>query len=327
MSKQYAPPFTINTAIIKLVADIAQLIGSISVSEGAGRAIQLHRTNRIKTIHGSLAIEGNTLNESQITAILEGKRVIAPIRDIQEVRNAIKAYDIIETLDPYSIEDLLSCHRILMTALLDTPGRFRTAGVGVMKGKKVIHMAPSADRVPYQIRDLLCWLKTTDHHPLIASSVFHYEFEFIHPFDDGNGRMGRLWQTLILYKWKSLFLNLPVESLIHEHQTQYYNAINNSSLHADSAVFIEFILQNIYNALKFLQTPEVAPHVTPEVKKLLAVLKGEMGRSEIQKKLGLKDQKHFRNAYLRPAISEGFIEMTRPDKPRSRLQKYRKTRG
>jgi len=171
----------------------------------------------------------------------------------------------------------------------------------------------------------LHWLKTTDHHSLIAGSVFHYEFEFIHPFEDGNGRMGRLWQTLILSKWNSVFANIPVESLVYEHQAEYYAALNQSTNNAESSPFIEFMLRMILDALKDVSAPEVAPEVTPEVKKMLLVIDKEMTRKEIQAKLGLKDEKHFREKYLQSALKNGLIEMTIPNKPNSRLQKYRLT--
>lgn len=325
MKSSYTPPFTITSAIISLIAEISHMTGRLSVIEEVSNNLRLRRINRIRTIQGSLAIEGNTLTEEQITAILEGKRIIAPPREIQEVRNAIKAYDRFDEWDPCSKNDLLGAHRILMTGLLDNPGAFRTGSVGIMAGQALVHMAPAADRVPYLMNDLLHWLKTTDQHPLIAGSVFHYEFEFIHPFEDGNGRMGRLWQTLILGKWNPLFANVPVESLVYEHQAEYYAALNKSTENGESSIFIEFMLRMILHAVKHLSTPEVNPEVTPEVKKMLLIMDGEMTRKQIQAKLGLKDEKHFRKKYQQPAVAQGFIEMTVPDKPNSRLQKYRIT--
>jgi len=325
MTQNYTPPFNISSTIVSLVAEISQILGRLAVLDDVSNNLRLRRINRIRTIQGSLAIEGNTLSVEQITAILEGKRVMAPPREIQEVRNAIKAYEVLEKWKPYSKDDLLSAHSILMSALLDLPGTFRTGGVGVMAGQTVVHLAPPADRVPHLMNDLLQWLKETNQHPLIAGSVFHYEFEFIHPFEDGNGRMGRLWQTLILSNWNPLFSAIPVESLVYEHQAEYYAALNKSTKNAESSVFIEFMLKMILGAVRSLSTPEVRPDVTPEVKKMLSVLNGEMTRKEIQQKLGLKDEKHFRTAYQQPAIAQGLIEMTVPDKPNSRLQKYRIT--
>jgi Fic family protein len=325
MSENYIPPFNITAAMISLVAEISQMIGRLSVLEESSQIFRLRRTNRIRTIQGSLAIEGNTLSVDQITAILEGKRVVAPSREIQEVRNAVMAYDQLDKWQPSSREDLLDAHRVLMTALLDNPGNFRTGGVGIMAGQTVVHLAPPADRVPYLMNNLLRWIKTTDHHPLIAGSVFHYEFEFIHPFEDGNGRVGRLWQTLILCKWNPLFAHIPVESLVYEHQAEYYAMLNKSTENGESSVFIEFMLRMIRGAIASLSTPGVTPEVTPEVRKMLSIMKGEMTRKKIQQILGLKDEKHFRTAYQQPAIAAGLIEMTVPDKPNSRLQKYRIT--
>jgi Fic family protein len=285
--------------------------------------LRLRRINRIRTIHGSLAIEGNTLSEAQITAILEGKRVIAPPREVQEVKNALAAYDRFHTWKPEGEKDMLEAHRILMSGLIDEAGLYRHGGVGVMAGSQVIHMAPPADRVPHLMADLFTWLAATDAHPLIASSVFHYEFEFIHPFADGNGRMGRLWQSLILARWNPLFADIPVESLIFEHQAEYYAALQESTQKTDSAPFIAFMLRMILDTVT-TSTPEVAPEVTPEVR-LLSVLAGEMTRQQIKEALGLKDDEHFRKAYLLPALDAGLIEMTIPDKPRSSKQKYRLT--
>jgi Fic family protein len=320
---KYQPPYTITPEILNRVAAISEAIGRLTVLTDQARALRLRRINRIRTIHGSLAIEGNTLSEAQITAILEGKRVIAPPREVQEVKNALAAYDRFHTWKPEGEKDMLEAHRILMSGLIDEAGLYRHGGVGVMAGSQVIHMAPPADRVPHLMADLFTWLAATDAHPLIASSVFHYEFEFIHPFADGNGRMGRLWQSLILARWNPLFADIPVESLIFEHQAEYYAALQESTQKTDSAPFIAFMLRMILDTVT-TSTPEVAPEVTPEVR-LLSVLAGEMTRQQIKEALGLKDDEHFRKAYLLPALDAGLIEMTIPDKPRSSKQKYRLT--
>ncbi|MFO7604930.1 MAG: Fic family protein [Desulfurivibrionaceae bacterium] len=319
----YQPPYTITPEILNRVAAISEAIGRLTVLTDQARALRLRRINRIRTIHGSLAIEGNTLSEAQITAILEGKRVIAPPREVQEVKNALAAYDRFYTWKPEAEKDLLEAHRILMSGLIDEAGMYRHGGVGVMAGRQVIHMAPSADRVSHLMGDLFGWLATTDAHPLIASSIFHYEFEFIHPFADGNGRMGRLWQSLILARWNPLFADIPVESLIFEHQVEYYHALQESTKQTDSAPFVAFMLRMILDTVT-TSTPEVAPEVTPEVR-LLSVLTSEMTRQQLKGALGLKDDEHFRKAYLLPALNAGLIEMTIPDKPRSSKQKYRLT--
>jgi len=320
----YQPPYTITPEILNRVASISEAIGWLTVLTDQAKALRLRRINRIRTIHGSLAIEGNTLSEAQITAILEGKRVIAPPREVQEVKNALAAYDRFYTWKPSSEKDLLEAHRILMSGLIDEAGVYRHGGVGVMAGQQVIHMAPPADRVPHLMADLFAWLVATDAHPLIASSVFHYEFEFIHPFADGNGRMGRLWQSLILTRWNPLFADIPVESLIFEHQPEYYQAIQESTQKTDSAPFIAFMLRMILDTVTS-SAPQVSPQVTPQVGELMAAIRGEMGREALQSALGLSDRKSFRERYLKPALTDGLIEMTIPDKPNSRLQKYRLT--
>jgi Fic family protein len=320
----YQPPYTITPEILNRVAAISEAIGRLTVLTDQARALRLRRINRVRTIHGSLAIEGNTLSEAQITAILEGKRVIAPPREVQEVKNALAAYDRFDSWKPESEKDLLEGHRMLMSGLIDKAGLYRHGGVGVMAGKQVIHMAPPADRVPHLMKDLFGWLSATDAHPLIASSVFHYEFEFIHPFADGNGRMGRLWQSLILARWNPLFADIPVESLIFENQAEYYQAIQESTQKSDSAPFIAFMLRMILDTVTS-SAPQVSPQVTPQVGELLAAIRGEMGREALQSVLGLSDRKSFRERYLKPALAEGLIEMTIPDKPNSRLQKYRLT--
>ena len=316
----YQPPYTITPTIVRLVSEISAGIGRLSAQADTAKTLRLRRINRIRSIQGSLAIEGNTLSEEQITAILDGKRVIAQPREIQEVRNAIVAYECFEQWRPHAEEELLEAHRILMAGLVDEAGAYRRGGVGVMAGGRIIHMAPPAHRVPTLMRDLLQWLHTTDQHPLISSSVFHYEFEFIHPFADGNGRMGRLWQTLILFRWNPMFSHIPVESLVHEHQAEYYQALQSATSQTDSAPFIEFMLRMILDAV-ITSTPQV----TPQVSELLAAIQGEMSREALQAALGLLDRKSFRERYLKPALAAGLIAMTIPGKPNSRLQKYRLT--
>lgn len=323
MNAPYEPPCTLTPTIVTWVARIAEAVGQLSVRLADARDLRLRRINRVRTIHGSLAIEGNTLSEAQITAILNGKRIIAPPREIQEVRNALDAYDHFAKWQPAREADLLAAHRTLMAGLIDDAGAWRRGGVGVMAGGKVIHMAPPANRVPTLMRQLLRWLAASDSHPLIASAIFHYEFEFIHPFSDGNGRMGRLWQTLILARWSPLFGDIPVESLVYEHQADYYRAIQDSTRQSDAAPFVEFMLGMILDAVK--ATPQVAPQLTPQVGRLLAAIQGEMSRDALQSALGLRDRKSFRERYLGPALQDGLIEMSIPDKPNSRLQQYRLT--
>ena len=314
----YKPPYVITPIIVSLVAKISEKLGQLSVLKTQENNLYLRRINRIRTIQGSLAIEGNTLTEMQITAVLDGKAVIAPPREVQEVRNAIKAYEKLTKWRPTSQQDLLAAHQTLMQGLIDDVGQYRNTGVGIMKGKKVIHMAPSAECVNGLMFDLFDWLACSDEHPLILSSIFHYEFAFIHPFADGNGRMGRLWQTLILSQWQDIFSYLPVESLIYAHQDDYYLALQQSTKQANSAPFIEFILQMILDSCN-----EDTPQVTPQVKQLISIINGEMSKEELMFALSLKDARNFRQRYLLPAISNNLIEMKQADKLNSPTQKYR----
>ena len=215
------PPFAITSHLLALAERIGEAIGRAEEA-ALSTDLRLRRINRIRTIRGSLAIEGNTLSEEQISTILDGKPVVAPLREVQEVRNAINAYDRYPRWHPGSEADLLNAHKVLMAGLLDAPGHYRHGEVAVTGAREVHHIGPLAERVPHLLTALLSWLGSTTEHPLIASSVFHYEFEFTHPFEDGNGRMRRLWQTLILTRWKPLFTDVPVESLIHARQREYY---------------------------------------------------------------------------------------------------------
>ena len=317
----HGPPYRITADILSRVAEIAEAVGRAEAG-GPSQDLRLRRINRIRTIQGSLAIEGNILTEQQISTILDGKPVVAPLRDVQEARNAIKAYDRYERWDPGSEADLLNAHEILMAGLVDAPGRYRGGRVAVMGQDGIQHVGPPAGRVLSLMAELLAWLRGTDDHPLIASSVFHYEFEFIHPFEDGNGRMGRLWQTLILNRWKTLFAHVPVESLVRARQGEYYQAIRESSSQGESTPFVAFMLDTILAAVR---TPQEAPHVTPQVRRLVSVLVGEMSRRDILHALGLSDRKSLRQRYLMPALQDGYVEMTRPDAPTARNQKYRLT--
>lgn len=248
---QYKPPFTVSNKMLALVANISEAIGRLSVNfvNEEEHELRLRKINQMRAIQGSLAIEGNTLTVEQITSILDGKRIIAPPKEVQEAHNAISTYKELLKWQPSSEHDLLIAHRKLMLGLMPDAGMWRSGGVGVMLGDKVVHMAPPADLVPRLMADLLTWLAQTDYSPLIASCIFHYEFEFIHPFADGNGRIGRLWQTLILSKWREVFINIPVESLVYQHQADYYQAINQSTKQTDCAPFVEFMLQMIWNAI------------------------------------------------------------------------------
>ena len=249
----YTPPFHITEKIANLTAEIAEKVGSISATIGDIPHPKLRKENRIKTIQSSLAIENNTLSIEQVTAIVEGKRVLGSPQEIQEVKNAFETYEHLLTFDPYFDRDLLLAHQILMNELVKDNGKFRSKSVGISDGSNIIHVAPPSERVPYLVNDLLLWIENSQLHPLIKSCVFHYEFEFIHPFSDGNGRMGRLWQTLILTDWKPLFAWIPVETIIKENQKEYYQALQSADNSGDSTIFIEFMLKSILHAVEDLQ--------------------------------------------------------------------------
>ena len=251
-------PFQINTKILKMTAEISELVGHMGTLTETARSPQLRRNNRIKTIYSSLAIEQNTLSMEQVTAVLSGKRVLAPPKDIAEVQNAFEIYDRLEELGPYSVDDLLAAHSVMVRGLRDDAGEFRSRSVGVVDSHgNVLHFGTLPAYVPQLVTELLEWTEHDENPLLIKSCVFHYEFELIHPFSDGNGRVGRLWHTLLLSKWNQLFAWVPVESIIHDRQSEYYRAINESNQAADSTKFIEFMLSAIKSAL--LEITDAAP--------------------------------------------------------------------
>ena len=253
----YIPLFTITAEILNLVAEISGQVGQLNT--GAFNASpQLRKQNRIKTITGTLAIEGNMLSEEQITAIVEGKPVLGSVRELAEAKGAVAAYEGLVNFKADNMNDLLTAHGLMMEDILTGAGQFRDDAVGIHKGGKVHHVAPPAHKVSGLMADLLQWLRQAKDHPLITSCVFHYEFEFIHPFSDGNGRMGRLWQTLILSQWQPLFLSLPLESVIKDNQSSYYHALEQADEQADSTPFIYFILGVIAKTLA-----QNAPAKTP----------------------------------------------------------------
>ena len=263
---EYQPPFTVTPLILNQVIEVGELMGHWAVMAGRASPL-LRKENRIRIIQASLAIEHNSLSADQVTALMEGKRVLAPAKDIQEVRNAILAYEKMSEWKSHQLSDLLNAHQILMAGLVDNPGRLRSGNVGVYREKQLIHMAPPASQLPRLIDELLYWLKATEIHPLIAGAVFHYEFEFIHPFADGNGRMGRLWQTLILSEWRAELAWLPVETLIHYRQDRYYQVLGQCDRQSNCTAFIEFILGNMICALKegLAQSPTLSEEMSEEM--------------------------------------------------------------
>lgn len=258
------PPFTISTLAINLIADISALLERYTIALEKDDGLRLRKANRIKTIHSSLAIEGNTLSEDEVAAIINGKNVVAPLRQIQEVRNAIKAYELFSTLNPFVESDLKKAHAAMMEALTDDAGHYRSSGVGVFGEKGLIHMAPGAPMVPQLMGNLFEWLRRSEDHLLIRSCVFHYEFEFIHPFSDGNGRTGRLWQSLILGQLHPSFQYLPVENMVFSNQQRYYDSIAASTKAGQSGPFIDFMLTEIRDALKMHRSSDKVPNKVPE---------------------------------------------------------------
>lgn len=308
------------------VAEIAGEVGRLDALGGSGKVPKLWRKNRIRSIHSSLAIENNTLTLEQVTAVIAGKRVLGPPKEVQEVKNAFAACEAMPSWNPASAKDLLAAHCLLMQGLADDAGRFRSRSVGIAKGNQVVHLAPPADRVPGLMKELLGWLKRTDAHPLIAGCVFHYELEFIHPFSDGNGRIGRLWQTLILSRWNPLFAWLPVESVIRGRQEDYYKILATSDKAGNSTAFIEFLLSAILAALLEVSGEQVGAPVSEQVAAILHACSDEpRSKANLLQAAGLANVYLNYKRHIQPLLADGLLEMTIPDKPNSRLQKYRLT--
>ena len=317
----YQPPYEITPSILTLVAEIAEAVGRFTALGEKSLTPKLRRENHLRSIQASLAIENNTLTLEEVTAVINGRRVAGTAREIQEVKSAFVAYESLGSWKPTSLDDLLAAHKLMMADLVDDAGHFRSGSVGVFKGEQLVHMAPPAKRVPFLMGDLMSWLANTKEHPLVASSLFHYEFEFIHPFSDGNGRMGRLWQTVILKAWKPLLAYLPVETVIKQNQQAYYAALALADKEAKATAFVEFMLQSL---LKSLASDQVSDQATDQVKRLLkALAKGPLSAADLMVALGLSHRPTFRKNYLNPALEGGWVERTEPDSPKSPTQKYR----
>ena len=322
----YAPPFTITNRILSYVASISEKLGRITSISSIESKPHLRKNNRIKSIHSSLKIEANSLN--QVRDVINGKLVLGEQREIQEVKNAYVAYEKISEIQPYRIKDLQKIHGIMTKYLLEESGCFRHGEEGVFNGEECIFMAPPARLVPQLMTRLFDWMEKahTEVHPLILSSIFHYEFVFIHPFADGNGRMARLWHTAILSKWKPIFEYIPIESQIEKFQSEYYDAIARCHVTGDSTYFIEFMLSQIDKILDELPTQlkEDNEQLSETIKKLLDVMEYDIPytSSSLMEKLELKSREGFRRNYLHPALELNLIRMTIPDKPNSRNQRY-----
>lgn len=326
--KNYQPPFQITNAMLTYVASISEKIGKITATSNLSSKPHLRKNNQIKSIHSSLKIEANSLSLGQVRDIIDGKTVLGEPKEIQEVKNAFAAYERFSEIEPYSIESLKRFHGIMTQYLVQDSGEFRRGEEGVFSGEKCIFMAPPAKLLSQLMDELFMWMKEAEQtvHPLILSSVFHYEFVFIHPFSDGNGRMVRLWHTAILSNWKSIFRYIPIESRIEEFQEEYYEAISRCHAEGESTIFIEFMLAQIDKILDEVsaQIHEDDERRTEYVKKLLAVMEYDTPYTAkaLMQKLGLKSKETFRRNYLHPAEEPNLIQMTIPDKPSSRNQRY-----
>lgn len=312
-----SPPFSVSAEAINLIADITALLERHNIALEEEHSLMLRKANRIKTIHYSLAIEGNTLSEDEVRDIINGKHVVAPIRQIQEVKNAIRVYDMYSRLNPFDEADLLKAHGIMMEALTEDAGRYRDRGVGVFGESGLVHLAPPPHRIPELMSNMFSWLKESKDHLLIRSCVFHYEFEFIHPFSDGNGRTGRLWQSLILGRLNPVFEHLPVENMVFANQQEYYNAIARSSEDGQSGPFIEFMLNEILTTLRnnlketaYNKAPNKAPNKTPNKTEgaILRLLMANpyLTRAELAERIGMSDG-GIKDALARMKTS-GWIE-------------------
>ena len=331
--EKYIPPFKISNKMVQLVSSISEKIGEIDNREGLESKPHLRRNNRIKSIHASLKIEANSLSLTQVRDVIDGHLVLGSQLEIQEVKNAYKAYAKIGEVNPYSLKDLKELHGIMTAGIVNESGEFRHEEEGVFSGEKCIFVAPPPQMVSGLMKDLFCWMKENKEkvHPLILAAVFHYEFVFIHPFSDGNGRMARLWHTILLANWRDIFAYIPLESQIEKFQEEYYQVIAQCHSNGDSNEFIEFILEQIDFGLSEIieQLKRTDIETSEYVRKMLSVMEYDVPYTSesIMVMLGLKSKETFRKNYMNPAMEQGYIIMTIPDKPRSRNQRYVKKKN
>lgn len=328
---KYIPPFEISNGMLRKVSDIMEKIGKLDSFTNLDKTPYLRKQTKINSVHSSVAIENNPLSLEQVKDVINGKLVIGEQKDIQEVKNAYKAYEMLKDINPYSIDDLKKVHGVMTFLVEEVSGEFRTTPEGVFdENGNCIFVCPPGDRVNSLMNDLFEWLNENKDtiHPLILSSIFHYEFVFIHPFTNGNGRMIRLWQNSILYKWKDIFEYLPIESKIHKYQDEYYDSIALCHKNANSNVFIEFMLKMIDETLDEAISTSYIPltNETININKLLDVMTSgkPMTATEIMEKLGIKSKETLRGQYLDLAIKKGLVNLTIPDKPTSKNQMYYK---
>lgn len=324
----YVPPYTISNKMLELVSNISEKVGKISSHRELEAKPHLRKNNRIRSIHSSLKIEANSLSLSEVREVINGHLVLGDRKEIQEVKNAYAAYERIADINPSSISDLKKIHRIMTYRTVKESGEFRKGDEGVFSGDKCIFVAPPPDMINGLMKDLLSWIKKNEDivHPLIMAAIFHYEFVFIHPFADGNGRMARLWHTVILYRWRNVFEFIPLESQIERFQDDYYDAIAKCHVNGNSDVFIEFMLEMINQILDevITQINQANAETSEYVKRLLECMEYDVPYTSnaIMEHLGLKSKETLRKNYLNPAIELGLIRMTLPDKPNSKNQRY-----
>lgn len=328
------PPYTITEKAADYLAKIVETVTRLEYGTGFKRDIKLHSQNRVRTIHSSLAIEGNSLTLGEVTAVIEGKVVAGKQTEIKEVKNAYEAYDKIMTFDPYAVKDFLNAHNLMTQGLVAESGKFRSGDVGVFDGDVAVHIGARPQFVPDLIGELFDWAKESDLHPVLKSAILHYEIETIHPFADGNGRMGRLWQTLLLVKWNAIFAWIPMESVMNQNRPEYYDALYDGQHSGDSSRFIEFTLLALLEVLQkthadLLAAEQVTEQdnaqVTEQVdraERIIAFCAEPRSREEIQVFVGITHREHFRSKILGPLLDSGKLKMTIPDKPNSRNQKY-----
>ncbi|MCL1880539.1 MAG: Fic family protein [Actinomycetia bacterium] len=331
------PSFTITVKAADCLAKIAETVTRLEYGTGFKRDIKLHRKNRVRSIYSSLAIEGNTLSLDEVTDVIEGKLVAGKQAEVKEVKNAYEAYDRILEFDPYVVNDFLKAHELMTDGLVEEAGKFRSGDVGVFDGDTVIHLGARPQFVPQLISELLVWAEKTELHPVLKSAIVHCEIETIHPFADGNGRMGRLWQTLILAKWNEVFAWIPMESVVYEKRPQYYEVLQNAQRKNDISEFIEFTLSAILDTVEtqvWQQDKHKEEHKDKHIVEqlpvtMIAVLKAleekSLSRKEIFNAIGMKNDFRAFKRNVEPLLTCGLIEMTVPEKPSSKLQRYRLT--
>jgi len=326
------PPYTITVKAADYLAKIVETATRLEFGTGFKHDLKLHRENRVRSIYSSLAIEGNSLSLDEVTAVIEGKLVAGKQSEIKEVKNAYEAYDKIMAFDPYNTGDFLKAHKLMTDGLVNESGIYRSGEVGVFDGDKIIHIGASARFVPRLMEELFSWAKESELHPVLKSAILHYEIEIIHPFADGNGRMGRLWQTLLLAKWNAIFAWIPMESVLYEKRPQYYQALENANKANDSGVFIEFALSAIIDSItaqKEHQDKHQDKHQVELSSIQIAVLKTlkskNLSRKEIFAAIEMSGDSRSFKRNIGSLLTIGLIEMTLPDKPNSKLQKYRLT--